>query len=152
MRGAALPAGRVVERVGSGCGSRCGLGCGSGRPPPRPPHRANRLSRPGPLIYSRGGGAQVSLSAQGAAPGARPGRARTCRGAVPPPLLSGGGEASRPPRVYSSPSLDEGGGSLSAFGITWEGARRGPPRLLPRYPDGSALRAGSRWHRRPGQP
>lgn len=26
------------------------------------PHRVNRLSEPGPLIYSRGGGAQVSLS------------------------------------------------------------------------------------------
>lgn len=49
-----------------------------------------------------------------------------CGAASPPPR----GRRGQPsPRVYSSPSLDEGGGSLSAFGITWEGARRGPPRL-----------------------
>lgn len=136
-----------ATRVRSGrLGARSGPGWGADRDgrwpalPARPP-RTSLIGFPAPDLLFIAEEAERRFPFR-SSPRVRPGRARTCRCAGPPRLLPGpagpgrGGSpgaaaaASRAepsPLIHSSPSLDASGGSLSAFGITWERGSRSLP-------------------------
>lgn len=156
-------------------GARSGPGWGADRDgrwpalPARPP-RTSLIGFPAPDLLFIAEEAERRFPFR-SSPRVRQGRARTCRRAGPPRLLPGpagpgrGGSpgaaaASRAepsPLIHSSPSLDASGGSLSAFGITWERGSRSLPVTVRecsqgRLPAGPQARAASHHGEPPPRP